>query len=199
MYKGNRSRFFPIVVVIVIIAIVVFGLVSLVRFLFNGNNAAQTTDKTNGLSSKLLNTGDEQSVSMTVRGPIVADENFRSFEIVISPSSRTITAWKGYDKQDVLSTKQYSNDTASYTQFVNALGYAGYTKSNKVSSNDTKGLCANGKVYNFEIMSGSNVTDDRWTTNCGVKGSFNGDGPSVRQLFLDQIPDANSVTSKINL
>ena len=198
MYKGNRSRFFPVVVVIVIIAIVVFGLVSLVRFMFNSGKSANEP-QTNALSSKLLDTSDGQSVSMIVRGPIVGDNDFRSFQVTISPSGRSITAWQGYDKTNVIATKSYDNNTAAYTQFVNALDYAGYSKTNNVKNNDTKGLCADGKVYDFQIGSGSNVTDDRWTTNCGVKGSFAGNGPAVRQLFLDQLPDARSITDQVDL
>ena len=199
MYKGNRSRFFPLVVIIVIIAIVVFGLVSLVRLIFNSNPSQQNTPESSGISSKLLDTSSGQSVSMIVRGPIVADEHFYSFEVTISPTNRTVTSWQGYDKQNVIATQSYGNDTNGYTQFVNALNYAGYTKSTTADVNDTKGVCANGKVYEFMIMSGSSTTDDRWMTNCGVKGTFGGDGPAVRQLFLDQIPDASTVISQINI
>lgn len=198
MYKGNRSKFFPIVVIIVIIAIIVFGLVSVIRMLFNRGDSTPEP-KTTSVSSQLLNTADNQSVSMIVRGPVVANEQFRSYQVTISPSGRSITAWQGYDKTNVIATRSYDNNTSAYTQFVNALDYAGYAKTNATKNNDTKGLCADGKVYNFQIGSGSNVTDDRWTTNCGVKGSFGGNGPAIRELFLDQLPEASDITNQIDL
>jgi len=37
-------------------------------------------------------------VSLSVRGPIVADEDFRSYEIVISPNMRELSVYEGYKK-----------------------------------------------------------------------------------------------------
>lgn len=199
MYKGSRPKLFPIVVIIIVIAIVVFGVVSLIRMFVGGGSSQQAATPEASTSSKLLDTSSSQSVVMYVRGPIVADEKFRSFAVTISPTGRSITAWQGYARSNVVATESYSNDTAAYKEFVNALNYAGYAKTRDVKNNDTEGLCANGKVYNFQIMNGGNVSDNRWTTNCDVKGTFAGNGPAVRNLFLEQIPAAQQVTSKIDL
>lgn len=199
MYKGNRSRFFPILVVIIIAAIVIFGLVSLVRSLLHSDTTSDTKKSTVTLSSKLLTTDDDRSVSMDVRGPIVSNEEFRSYEMTISPTSRTITTWAGYDRSKILDSETLPNDTKSYDQFVHALDYAGYTKTATVDSNDTSGLCADGRVYNFILAAGADSVDNRWTTNCGIKGSFRGDGTAIRQLFLDQMPKATEYVNKVNL
>lgn len=199
MYKGNRSKLFPIIVIIVIIAIVVFGVVSLIRFFLGGSSTETDKTDTSTVSSKLLDTSTSRSVQMIVRGPIVSDENFRSFQVTISPQNRSIIAWRGYDKTHVVAEKTYANDSEAYTQFVNALSYAGFTKTNTITSDDTDGLCANGKVYNFAIMDAGSSVDNRWTTNCGVRGSFGGSGAPIRQLFLNQIPDAEAITTAVNI
>lgn len=199
MYKGSKSRFFPILVIIIIAAIVIFGIVSIVRSLLPSNDGSQKKDPTVSLNSKLLNTDGDRSVSIEARGPIVGNEAFRSYEITISPTSRTITTWSGYNRSTVVDSESLPNNTKAYGQFVHALDYAGYTKTSPVKSDDTKGLCADGRVYNFVLASGADSIDNRWTTNCGVKGSFAGSGPSIRSLFLSQIPKAQDDISKIGL
>ena len=197
MYRGNRSRFFPILVVIIIAAIIIFGLVSLVRVMTH--SGTKSPDAAVSLTSQLLNTENDRSVSMVGRGPIVGDENFNSYEITVSPTNRTITTWQGYDHNKTIATETLGNNTKAYDQFVNALNYAGYTKSAIMLSNDTHGLCANGRVYDFVLASGASSLDDRWTTNCGIKGSFRGSAPAVRLLFLAQMPDAPKLVNDINM
>lgn len=199
MYKGNRSRLFPFVVLLIIVAIVVIGFVAIGRMIFGGGQSQQAPSEQSQLSNQLLATDSDRSVTMTVRGPIVGDENFRSYEMTISPSGRSIFTWKGYDRSKIIAEKQLPNDTKAYTEFVNALAYAGFTKTLKTDIDDTNGLCANGRVYNFSLATGANTTNSRWTTNCGVKGSFDGDGSAIRQLFIKQIPDASKLIGDIDL
>lgn len=199
MYKGSRSRFFPILVVIIIAAIVIFGIVSVVRSSLGNDSSKKKETPTVSLTSQLLNTDDGRSVSMEVRGPIVGDEAFRSYQMTISPMSRSITTWSGYDHSNIIDSETLTNDTKSYDEFVHALDYAGYIKTDKVDIHDTSGLCANGRVYTFTIAAGADSLDDRWTTNCGIKGNFRGNGTAIRQLFLKQMPNATEYVSKINL
>lgn len=199
MYKGNRSRVFPIVVLIIIVAIVVIGFVAIGRMIFGGGQGQQAPSQQSQLDSQLLATDSDRSVTMTVRGPIVGDEDFRSYEMTISPSGRSIFTWKGYDRSNAVDEKQLPNDTKAYTEFVNALAYAGFTKTAETQIEDTNGLCANGRVYTFSLASGANTTNTRWTTNCGVKGTFEGNGPAVRELFIKQIPDASKMIGNVDL
>lgn len=199
MYKAGRSRFLPVVVIIIAMALVVAALVSIGQLIFSGSNSEAPEGETTDLSSELLTVGDDRGVSMTVRGPIVADEKFRSYQIVISGDRRQITSWEGYNQNDTIDNRTLPNDEKAYRQFVNALNYAGFTRTDKVDSDDTYGLCADGRVYDFEILAGSDVIDHRWTTNCGIKGSFRGNGDTIRSLFIDQIPDADEIVNEVDL
>lgn len=202
MYKGNRARFFPLVVILIVIVIAVFGLISLGRWVIGSlgsNNSQTTTSQASSTESALLSSDSSNSVQMTVRGPIVGDEQFRSYQVTISPTSRSITTWSGYDKTSTLGQINLGNNQKAYDEFVHALDYAGFTKTQTTKESDTSGLCANGRVYHFDILEGNEAAQDTWATNCGIKGTFNGNGPSVRSLFLSQIDGADSLVGTIGL
>jgi len=68
----------------------------------------------------LLKTSDGYEVSLSVRGPIVSDEDFRSYKITISPNIRELHVYKGYKKINLDSIK-LNNNLPAYEQFVYAL------------------------------------------------------------------------------
>jgi hypothetical protein len=190
MYRGNSSRIFPIIIILVIVVIAIVALVSVGRAIFGGdqNQAPSPTDTSR---STLLKTNADNSVRMTVRGPIVADEAFRSYRIVISPSDRTLTTYSGYMEQP-LKDKQLSNNVKSYEEFVYALERANLADGAAFTGekDDTRGICATGRVYEFEIMQSGSVVKRLWTSTCkGSPGSLKASSAQLQKLFLDQIPD----------
>lgn len=192
MYRSNSPKIVPIIVVIVIIIALVAGLVALGR-LFFGSNAQQSKQLNDQktASSALLSVDANRSVKMVIRGPIVADENFRSYEIDVAPSLRSYTVYKGY-LGAVESTKNLDNNQEAYKQFVNALDKAALTRASRTTDEaaDILGICATGNVYEFSIMNGSNVAEYYWTSTCsGSKGTFGANVNQVTNLFVTQIPD----------
>src|SRR5690606_4524565 len=119
MYKGRSNRIFPIVLVLIVVAIAVAALVSVGRLIFNGAQPADPTQVDRSRDA-LLATSTEHSVRMTVRGPIVANENFRSYQITISPTDRNLTTFSGYLDRTI-DGKQLGNNLQAYEQFVYAL------------------------------------------------------------------------------
>lgn len=200
MYKGNSSRIVPIIIVIIVVAVAIAALVSLGRAVFNGGGS-DTPEVVDTSRENLLNTTLGQSVRMTVRGPIVADENFRSYQVTITPGTRTLETFSGYlDK--TIDAKSLSNNEKAYEQFVYALDKANMTKGEQLAGddNDTRGICATGMVYEFEVLSDNNVVKHLWTSTCkGSKGSFDASVEQVQSLFLRQVPDASSMTRSIDL
>jgi len=199
MYRGNASRIVPIVLVLIIVAIVIAALVSIGRAFFGGNQ--NTSEPTDVGHTALINTSADRSVRMTVRGPIVADENFRSYQVTVDSSSRTLTTYSGYIDQ-ALETKMYSNNNKAYEEFVYALDKANLMKDSELKDdkNDTRGICATGKVYQFEVLQNNSTVKQLWTSTCkGSPGSFKGSVPQVEGLFLKQIPDSKALLNKINL
>jgi hypothetical protein len=199
MYKSNSSRVLPIVLLLIIIAIAIAALVSVGRAIFGGNTATPAQIDTS--EQTLLNTSVTHAVRMTVRGPIVADENFRSYQITISPTSRSLVTYSGYLDQ-LIDSKQLSNNTEAYTQLVYALNRANMVDGAALTGtqDDMRGVCATGNVYMFETLDSGNSVKDLWTSTCsGSKGSFKANVPQVQNLFLQQIPDSSDLLNVIGL
>lgn len=197
MYRGNSRRLFPILLVAIIMIIAIVALVSAGRALFSGKPAAnQPTSSQDQDQNNLLDTATNRGVRVTVRGAIVAQENFRSYQIIITPNSRAMTVYQGY-LGDVLDSKQYTNNVKAYDEFVHALDKANFTKGGEASKDkdDTRGICAGGTVYEYDLLDGTNSTKHLWTSTCsGSKGTFQASIDQVQNLFSKQIPDYGTLT-----
>lgn len=200
MYKSNSSRVLPIVLLLIVIAIAIAALVSVGRAIF-GNGTTSTPAQIDTSQQTLLNTSLSHAVRMTVRGPIVADEDFRSYQITVSPTSRSLVTYSGYLDQ-VIDSKQLGNNTEAYTQFVYALNRANMIDGTVLTGDkdDMRGVCATGQVYMFETLDNGTTAKDLWTSTCsGSKGSFKASVPQVQSLFLQQIPDNGTLLGSIGL
>lgn len=201
MANYRTSRIIPVVLVVVIIIIAIASLVSLARVVFFSGTDSSKTTQTDTSRAALLNTTASHSVSMTVRGPIVADEAFHSYKIDITPSTRTITTYKGY-LDTVVDQTTLPNSVASYEEFVYALDKADLSKGKQLTAekNDTRGTCATGSVYDFAIVDGTNTVKDVWTSTCsGSKGSLDASVTQLQSLFVKQIPGADKLIAKVSL
>ena len=199
MYRGNSSRIFPIILIIIVIAIAIAALVSIGRVIFGGGTAQQPVVDVS--KQALLNTETGHSVQMTIRGPIVADENFRSYRVVVDANSRSLTTYSGYLDQPI-DSKALGNNTQAYEEFVYALDRANLVKGTPLENekDDTRGICATGRVYEFEVIDSGSVVKHLWTSTCkGSSGSFKGSVTQVQNLFLQQIPDNKTLLKNINL
>lgn len=202
MYRGNGSRIFPVILVLIIIAIAIAALVSVGRAIFGGGGEqpAQQSQVDTSRDS-LLNTALGHSVRMTVRGPLVADEAFRSYQISVSPDNRSLTTYSGYLERS-LETKQLGNNTRAYEEFVYALDKATMVKGEAFTGekDDTRGICATGKVYEYEILNAGATVKRLWTSTCkGSPGSLKASSKQLEALFHEQIPDRKTLLNKIDL
>jgi len=196
MNRGIQ-RFIPMIFLIVIVGLIIAAAVSVVR-IFTSNNDQQTSQVVDTSNQALLSTTASRSVRMTVRGEIVGDETFRSYQIVVTPGKREFTRYKGY-LAEPLSDVTYQNNTKAYDEFVHALSRANLAKGTplKGDADDTRGICANGILYEFEIINEDKTIKRLWTTNCdNAKGSLAADAGQLQGLFLAQVPDANKYIGK---
>lgn len=200
MYKSSSSRVVPIVLILIVVAIAIAVLVSVGRAVFGGNSS-QGTEKVDLGVESLLNTSVDRSVRMIVRGPLVADENFRSYQIAVDSSSRRLTTYSGYLDQTIESV-QLGNNTKAYEELVYALARANLMKGEELDGdkNDTRGICAAGRMYEFEVLQGTSVIKRLWTSTCkGSAGSLKASVKQLETLFQNQIPDSKKTLSKIDL
>lgn len=181
--------------------VVIAALISLGRALFNGEGDQQQQPQVNVGERALTNTSDNRSVRMHVRGPIVADEKFHSYTIIVAPNSRSLTTFQGYLYEQI-DGQVLSNNKHAYEQFVFALSHVGMMSSMPATgeANDTRGLCAVGSLFEFEVRQGDNTIQKLWTTSCSAtKGSLRASASPIRKLFQKQIPDFDKLTAKIRM
>lgn len=199
MANYRTSRIIPTILVVLIIIIAIVGLISAARAIFfSGSSAPAATDTT---EQQLLNTSVSSSVSMLVRGPIVAEENFNSYGIIVSPSSRQITTYKGY-LGTVVEQQTLGNNTAAYDEFVNALNLAKMTSGNQPADgpSDVRGVCATGRLSEFSILSNNITVEKLWTSSCsGSQGTLRANDKQLSNLFTAQIPDAAKLIRNVSL
>ena len=196
MQRRKGTRLFPLFITLVVIALVIAVVVSLVRSFFAGDNKATETSQVAENQNGLLNTADNRSVKMTVRGPIVANEEFTSYSVEVSPGERSLNVYKGYE-EDRVDGKHFTNNEKAYEQFVYALDKANMMKGEVPSDdaeNDLRGICATGYVYEFSILENDESQKRLWTSTCsGSKGTLDASKDQLSNLFLTQIPDANKL------
>ncbi|HWT39669.1 MAG TPA: hypothetical protein VN081_00070 [Dongiaceae bacterium] len=201
MARYQSSRLLPTILTLIVIIIAIAGLVTLIRLVFFSGSSSNDQSQVNTAQAALLTTDPSSSVSMTVRGPIVADENFHSYQIVVSPNSRSIKTFNGY-LDTVVSQQDLSNNTAAYDQFVHALDKANLAAGKPLQGDkdNTSGVCATGRVYEFTITKDSQPLETLWTSTCnGSPGSLRASVTQVSQLFINQIPNGSNLVSQVSL
>ena len=194
MQRNSNIRILPLIITIIIVALAIAAIVSIGRAVFSGGSSSDETSNVDQGKEALLNTSGGRSVQMTVRGPIVADEEFQSYQVEVSNSERSITAYKGYLESRTGGTS-LSNNTRAYEQFVYALDKANMMKGQEPETeaeNDLRGICASGYVYEYTVLSSGNDVKTLWTSTCGgSKGTLEASREQLTSLFLDQIPNSN--------
>lgn len=207
MIDGVR-RFTPLALVGIIAILVIVVFVSLGRAIFSAKptsvaDAPAATASTTPAATadpKLTSTLADRSVRMTVRGQIVADENYRSYSVTISPDSRIMATYHGY-RGEVIDTETLDNTSKAYGEFVYALDRANLMTGDELTgdANETRGICATGNLYEFEMLKGDKVVKKLWASSCsGSVGSLKANLGQVMTLFQKQIPDFSAMTSKMN-
>lgn len=205
MSRYKKNRMLPIVLIVVIVIIAIAAIVSLGSAMFGGGDddereeAAQS--RVEETREHLLNTEVNRSVRATVRGPIVGDEMFHSWRIVVTPRERVMTTHQGYLAGELESVR-LGNNTPAYDEFVHALNLANLPvgEAFEGEADNTRGVCAHGRLFEFEILEGSETIKRLWTTTCSESpGSLYANSEQLTRLFIDQIPDGRDHARDVGL
>ena len=206
--KEKLIRIAPILLIIAIAILSIITVVTVVNAFMNGGNnnqsqqAGDDSSKEEDKSVKdLLSVEQNRSVKMAVRGPIVAQENFRSYTVEVSSTYRKLITYKGY-LDEVIKEVNLGNNSESYTQFVNALNKANMMKGVAFSgaADDLAGVCATGHLYDFSILKDDNVQKHLWTTTCtGSKGSLLANNKQLQNLFISQVPGNEQIVRDLGI
>lgn len=199
--KNSMSRFVPIILVVVITIVALAAVIAIGRSLLGGGSTPQAADPTDDGRAALLSTDMTRAVRVTVRGPIVADESFRSYRITISPESRVMTVYEGYLDRP-LETKTFDNNARAYEELVHALDKRRMMDGRALSEqqNDLRGICASRKIYEMETLVNGETVRLLWTSDCdGSKGSALANVNEILDMFLKQIPEGRKMAREAGL
>ena len=196
MQRSNGAKLFPMFITLVVIVLVIVAVVSIGRAIFGQNSETDVEQETDIGRDALLNTGSGHAVRMRVRGPIVAQEEFKSYEIQVSQSKRVMKVYSGYLDR-VQKRKNLGNTRAAYEQFVYALDKANLMKGEVPTDdakNDLRGICASGYVYEYAVIESGDELKRLWTSTCkGSPGSLEASTEQLNDLFFDQVPDSREL------
>lgn len=195
----RNARIVPVALSLIVVAVAIAALISVARFMFFPDSTTNNSSKSDSSKEALLNTSVDHAVSVTVRGAIVADENFRSYQIKVNPNQRTLTTYKGYQDQ-VINNISLSNNVPSYEQFVYALYGSNLIKGTELSgdSDSLAGVCPTGYLYEFNVLKSDSSVKHLWTTSCyNVHGSLDANVKQLLNLFIAQVPNAHSLTNSL--
>ncbi len=193
MQRNSGPKLLPLFIILVVVVIAVVGVVSIGRAVFFSGDDTQTTDEPSEPGrTQLLDTSVGQSVRMSVRGPLVSEEEFTSYKIEVAPSAREYVVYGGY-LDEVESRRSLDNTQPAYEEFVYALDKANLMKGEVPADddqNDLRGICATGYVYEYSVISGESPVKRLWTSSCdGSKGTLDASLEQINNLFYDQIPE----------
>lgn len=195
--QRSGTRLFPMILTLIVIIVVIVAIVSIGRAIFfSGDQTASDPLELDKGKAELLDTTANHAVQLTVRGPIVADEEFKSYQMKVTPSSREIVVYSGY-LDDEERSKRLGNNRAAYEEFVYALDKANMMEGTMPAdddANDLRGICATGYVYEYAVLVDDESVKHLWTSTCdGSKGTLKASTSQLNDLFLKQIPGANEL------
>lgn len=199
--KEKIIKIAPILLIIVIAVLAIAALVSLSQSLFGEDQNPTVKLEQDSSTQSLLSSRAGRSVKMTVRGPIVASENFRSYVVEVSPTARRLTTYKGY-VEEAIDNVVLENNVKSYEEFVYALHKANMVlgKSLTGDADDLRGVCASGHIYDFAILDEGKTEKHLWTSTCaGSKGSLKANVAQLQNLFISQIPNNNKIVKDLGV
>lgn len=194
MVNYKTARTIQVGLVLVIVATIVVVVISIVKAVSaNISNANSDTSY-----QSLLSTDANASVKMSVRGAIVGDDEFRSYQITVTPNKRTMVIYKGYTNT-IIKTVDLSNNVAAYKEFVYALAKIGLANGSQSSDeNASIGICPSGYVYQFDIKKDSSSIKTLWSSSCSsARGTLSGSYKKYRELFISQITDGQDIIDDI--
>lgn len=140
----------------------------------------------------------ETVMRLRINGPVDAEQTHRHLTLTVGRNQNTFQLFQGYGDNEI-KAQSYPNSEEGYRTFLRALQLQGYLKGNDDPKKaDYEGVCPTGRIFIFEIITGSATVQRFWTSSCGG-GTFGGNTALIRQLFRAQIPDFSKLSTGTGL
>jgi hypothetical protein len=192
MNSGNGSRIAVVLGIIVVLALILFGVYRVLR----PSNPAPKPG-TPPANINLLDYIDRNTqVRYTIEGPVTANENHNTIRIAVTKDNRIIEVLSTYNGDTTIS-QTFTNNAAAFEDFMYAINGAGFMKRDpKATTADERGVCPTGQRYIYELIENGSVVNRLWSSSCG-DGNFAGQTGVTQTLFQAQIPGYSKITSNV--
>jgi hypothetical protein len=197
MEFASRIRWILLIAVgVIALILVTWGLFTIASNIFRGSDSSDEADL-NSSSVQLVET--TAVARFEVLGPIVANEDQRSYEITVSQNVVTMKTYKNYGKT-LIEEKSYQNTPVAYDNFLSALINLDVTDISRGASAELDfedlGVCSNGRKYIVSLDSDTT----RWSTSCNRnEGNAGFSMNPVGRLFQAQVPDFSDLTRGLGI
>ncbi len=184
---------------IAIFLIIVFAIIAIVTL----GRSTGTTTRSSAAASRITKISDyadndAASISWTMQGRIVGEDQFKAIRITVTRRNRTIEILDGY-KLIPIRQQEYNNTPEAFQAFTRALDLANFGKERTVKLVDERGVCPLGDRYIYRLTEGQEVMRT-WSDSClTADGPFSGNPTLVAQLFKNQITDYFKLTTGVQL
>lgn len=178
-----------------VVLLIIFGVV-----IFNRPHGNKTANTNSAKTVKLNDFAENNNanVQMNIDGPINAIENHRGIQVLISPTTRILNVFTGYQGQ-VMTTQTLSNDSTSYKQFLVSLDRALFTNKRNIADNaSSNAICPTGNRTHYTVVDNGKIIMDSWNASCS-RGTFGGNASLTNSLFQAQIPNYSTLTNNVNV
>lgn len=184
--------------VLVIAVLAVFGAV----VIFGGNDDPKDSKSARATKIADYDNNDLSSVSWTMQGKLVGEDQRTAIRVTVSRSKRTVEVLSGYEERVDRKTEQ-PNTPAAFASFVRALDNARFGTERSVKQADDRGMCPMGNVYIYRLTEAGREVMRTWSDSCSTKdGPYGGTASTaslIQQLFKAQITDYSKFTSGTKL
>lgn len=173
--------------ILVIAFLFIIGSVVLISRI-GGNSGDAPTARVTRLADFTNN--DAASISWTMQGKLVGDDEYKSLRITVTKSKRTAEILSGYAGR-VEKSVEFNNSPEAFATFTRALDNLGFGRERRVLIADERGVCPQGNRFIYRVTDGTKEVMRTWSDTCSTKdGPFGGRTPGViRELFRQQITD----------
>ncbi len=185
-----------VVAFLIAIGLIVLFVILLLRAIFSGGGGDETPRQRINLTD-YENTG--VVMRMITDGPVNANELHRQIRIEVGRDANVVQIIHGY-QGEIVRQERVANNVQAYGNFLRAIDLLGYTNGNESKQlEDYRGYCPTGNRYIFQIVEGSTIRQQFWSTSCGDSGSFHGQTDRILELFRAQIPGYQNIVQGVGL
>jgi len=136
---------------------------------------------------------------LTIDGKVNAASLHKQLRITVDRDDVKFEQIDGYEG-NVVKMEHYPNNESAYSNFLLALGHAGFTKGDNTKAlRDERGYCAQGQRYIFELRQDNKDIQRFWATSCGKPKTYLGVLSLTLELFQSQVPNYDELTRNVEL